>query len=372
MIKYFNLFAILFISGLLSACNAGADNGLPLQQIQLPPGFQIDIFSDQVPGARSLRRSSDGTVYVSTRGGDKVYALRDEDGDGRADGRRVVAEGLNSPNGIAWHAGDLYIAEIGRVSVLNNIDKRLDDPPKPQVIRDDLPTDSHHGWRYIGVGPDEKLYIAIGAPCNICNEPGFAEIRRMSLTGKNMQTYARGIRNSVGFDWHPDTGALWFTDNGRDWLGDNRPPCELNRAPKAGMHFGYPYCHGGDIADPEYGDEQPCSKFTPPAQKLGPHVAPLGMRFYTGDLFPKEYKNQIFIAEHGSWNRSNKIGYRVTLVRLEGAEAVDYQPFASGWLQGESAWGRPVDVLVMTDGALLVSDDKNGVIYRISYTGDAG
>ena len=221
-------------------------------------------------------------------------------------------------------------------------------------------------------GPDGLLYIAVGAPCNVCLKPDYAQIRRMQPDGTGMEVFARGVRNSVGFDWHPNTDVLWFTDNGRDWLGDNRPPDELNRAPGPGMHFGFPFCHGATIPDPVYGQRRDCDEFTAPAQQLGPHVAGLGMKFYTGDQFPEAYQGQIFIAEHGSWNRSEKIGYRVTLVRLEGSEAVSYEPFATGWLQGEQTWGRPAYVLPLPDGSLLVSDDTAGAIYRITYAGDDG
>jgi len=237
------------------------------------------------------------------------------------------------------------------------------------TVSDRFPSDTQHGWKFIAFGPDGKLYVPVGAPCNICEPDAdrYATIMRMNRDGSGLEVYARGVRNSVGFDWDPATGELWFTDNGRDWLGDDAPPDELNRAPKPGMHFGYPYCHGGMIPDPEYGHRRPCHDFTAPEQNLGPHVASLGMRFYTGKMFPPSYRNQIFIAEHGSWNRSSKIGYRVTLVRLENGKAIAYEPFATGWLQGEKAWGRPADVLVMADGSLLVSDDYAGAIYRISY-----
>jgi glucose/arabinose dehydrogenase len=209
----------------------------------------------------------------------------------------------------------------------------------------------------------------VGAPCNVCRkeEPIYAAITRMYPDGRGFEIFAHGVRNSVGFDWHPETGELWFTDNGRDWLGDDQPPDELNRAPVKGLHFGFPFCHGGVIADPEYGSNQACRQFTPPVVRLEAHVAPLGMRFYTGRMFPKRYLNQIFIAEHGSWNRSRKSGYRITLVHLRNHSGPRCEPFARGWLIGESAWGRPVDLAVMADGSMLVSDDQNGVIYRITY-----
>jgi glucose/arabinose dehydrogenase len=237
------------------------------------------------------------------------------------------------------------------------------------VVRDDLPTDRAHGWRYLRFGPDGRLYVPIGAPCNVCEREGYAVITRLDPAGTGREVFARGVRNTVGFDFHPTTGELWFTDNGRDWLGDDLPPDELNHAPRAGLHFGFPHCHGGFLLDPEYGVGHRCEDFVAPVQRLGPHVAALGMRFYTGSLFPAAYRGRIFIAEHGSWNRSEKIGYRVTTVTLDGNTAVDYAPFASGWLVDGAVRGRPVDLLVMPDGALLVSDDHAGAVYRIGYEG---
>jgi len=267
------------------------------------------------------------------------------------------------------HGDALYVSAVDRVLRFDDIEDRLTSPPKPVVVTDRLPKDRHHGWKFIAFGPDGKLYVPVGAPCNICEPDAnrYANIMRMNPDGSGLETFARGVRNSVGFDWDPRTHELWFTDNGRDWLGDDSPPDELNHAPKAGMHFGFPYCHGGTISDPEFGRRRPCADFTPPAQNLGPHVAALGMRFYTGTQFPEAYRNQILIAEHGSWNRSKKIGYRVSLVRMENGKGVAYEPFATGWLQGETPWGRPADVLVMPDGSLLVSDDYAGAIYRITH-----
>jgi glucose/arabinose dehydrogenase len=294
-----------------------------------------------------------------------VYAVV-EDNDGRT--RTIeLLDGMSTPNGIAFHEGDLYVAEIDRVYRYANVEDRLEDMPDAEVLDIDLPSDRSHGWRYIGFGPDGKLYISIGAPCNVCDEFGYAQIIRVNPDGTGRETFASGVRNSVGFTWHPETKDLWFTDNGRDMLGDDIPPCELNHAPRQGLHFGFPYCHGGDILDPKFGEGRDCASYTPPVQKLGPHVAPLGVKFYTGDMFPPQYRGQVFIAEHGSWNRSKKIGYRVSLVRLEGDTAVSYEPFAFGWLQGEQASGRPVDLIVKHDGSLLVSDDQAGKIYRISY-----
>jgi glucose/arabinose dehydrogenase len=360
--------------GLLLACSspeaAPRGGGLPLDRIKLPPGFSIATFSGQVPGARSMTLSPKGILYVGTRGSGKVYAVVDRDRDGKADEVKTIASGLRSPNGVAWKDGALYVAEISRVLRFDGIDDRLANPPQPKVVTAAYPSDGHHGWKFIRFGPDGKLYVPVGAPCNICDpeKPIYSTITRLSPQGGQPEIFARGIRNTVGFDWHPKSGELWFTDNGRDWMGDDAPPDELDRAPRAGLHFGFPYCHAGRIADPEFGRKHPCSEFVPPAIDLAPHVAAIGMRFYTGTMFPEAYRGQIFIAEHGSWNRSEPIGYRVTLVRLQGDRAVSYEPFAEGWLRNGANWGRPVDVEVQADGALLVSDDDAGAIYRITYT----
>jgi glucose/arabinose dehydrogenase len=358
----------------ISTCSARGRSGagLPLQSLHLPPGFSISLFSGDVPGARSLALSPSGVLYVGTQDTGKVYALVDRNGDGKADKVYTVASGLDTPNGVAFKNGSLYIGLVSQMLRLDGIEEHLENPPKPVAVGPAFPKDRSHGWKFIRFGPDGDLYVPVGAPCNICEiaDP-YAALLRMRADGSGREIFARGIRNTVGFDWQPGTGALWFTDNGRDWLGDERPPDELNRAPRAGLHFGYPFCHGGDLADPHFGNGHPCSGYTPPAIKLGPHVAALGMRFYTGAMFPPEYRNQIFIAEHGSWNRSQPIGYRVTLVKVEGDRALSYQPFAEGWLGGGRNWGRPVDVEVARDGALFVSDDKAGAIYRISYTGSA-
>ena len=338
-----------------------------LDDVRLPPGFVIEEYAD-VPKARSLAFGDRGTLFVSTRKARSVYAVvENEDGSTRT---IELLNRMSTPNGIAFFEGDLYVAEIDRVFRYRNIEDNLEADLEGELLDIDLPSDRSHGWRYIGFGPDGKLYISIGAPCNICNRFGYAKIIRMNLDGSERETYASGIRNSVGFTWHPETDELWFTDNGRDMLGDDLPPDELNRAERQGLHFGYPFCHGGDLPDPKYGEGRDCATYTPPVQKLGPHVAALGIKFYTGDMFPPEYSGQVFIAEHGSWNRSKKIGYRITLVRLDGNEAVSYEPFAEGWLRNEQVSGRPVDLIVKDDGSLLVSDDYTGKIYRISYRGD--
>jgi glucose/arabinose dehydrogenase len=358
----------VFVYLLTGCAPARTQEGLHLDRIEMPPGFAIGLYA-RVPGARSMAMSPAGVLYVGTRESGRVYAVLDRDRDHTADAVITLAEGLRSPNGVAFRDGALYVAEISRILRFDAIEDHLPSPPAPVVVRDDFPRDAHHGWKTIAFGPDGRLYVPVGAPCNVCDEenPVYATIMRMAPDGRALEIFAKGVRNTVGFDWHPETGELWFTDNGRDWMGDDRPPDELNRAPAQGLHFGFPYCHGGRIPDPEFGFEAACREFEPPAIPLGPHVAALGMAFYTGRMFPASYRHQIFIAEHGSWNRTEPIGYRVTLVRLEGNRAVDYTIFAQGWLQDGRAWGRPVDVLVMPDGALLVSDDRAGAIYRIHY-----
>lgn len=343
---------------------------LPLDKIKLPDGFVIDVYAE-VENARSMAMSPSGVIYVGNKDKDKVYAIKDTDGDFKADKRWVVATGLNMPNGVAFKDGDLYIAEVSKISKIAGIESKLANPSKPTVVKNDYPTETHHGWKYIAFGPDGKLYVPVGAPCNICEPKDeiYASITRINADGSGREIYAKGVRNSVGFTWHPTTKELWFTDNGRDMLGDDVPACELNYAPKAGMHFGYPYCHEGSIKDPEFGSKRACSEFTAPADKLGPHVAPLGLKFYTGNQFPAEYKNQLFVAEHGSWNRSKKSGYNVSLVQVSNNKVTGHKLFASGWLDDASqkVWGRPVDVLLLPDGSMLVSDDQANVIYRISY-----
>lgn len=355
----------------LLGVSAGANDEIRADALKLPDGFTLEVYTDEVPSARAMALGSDGTLYVGSRGPGKVYAVPDADRDGQADQVHVIAEDLQMPTGITYHEGALYIGAVGTIYRLDDIGNALTSPPDPVVVTDAFPKEQHHGWKFIDVGPDGKLYVPVGAPCNICDESGFAEIRRMNLDGTGIETFARGVRNTVGFAWHPSSQELWFTDNGRDWLGDDSPPCELNHAPRAGLHFGYPYCHGDDIADPEFGDGKSCDDFRAPAQNLGPHVAPLGMAFYTGDQFPERYRNAVFVAEHGSWNRSKKIGYRVSVVTLDGDRATGYETFAEGWLQGQENWGRPTDVLVMPDGALLIADDQAGAIYRVRYEGAA-
>ena len=441
------LISLLIFAFIFAPSEVNGDIESQLDLIKLPPGFEIHIYADNVPNARSMAQSPNGTLFVGTREqgeAGKVYAILDRDEDNRADEVIIIAQGLYMPNGVAFRDDALYVAEVNRVRRYDNIEADLTHPPTPVVVNDTFPSDEHHGWKFIRFGPDGMLHVPVGAPCNVCEsaDPIYATIMRMEVQpllssiglalqvdldsgvvsrglrneleqdeislsqnvtvliekrdsrwrivdAKNKKTYtvrkeadklnlylrtttsleffANGVRNTVGFDWHPETKELWFTDNGRDWLGDDLPPDELNHAPRKGLHFGFPYRHGKDLPDPEFAKRRRRRKLTPPAMELDPHVAALGMRFYTGAMFPDAYRNQIFIAEHGSWNRSKKVGYRITLVGFEKGRPTTYEVFAEGWLQDENVWGRPVDVLVMPDGALLVSDDHAGVIYRISY-----
>ena len=343
-----------------------------LALIRLPPGFEISIFADGVENARQLALGAHGTVFTGSRKAGKVHAVTDPDHDYVANRVYLIAEGLDMPSGLEFRSGALYVGALDRILRYDDIENRLGQPPQPVVVTDALPDKTHHGWKYLRFGPDDLLYVPVGAPCNICDEPGFAEIRRLRADGSGMEVFARGVRNSVGLAFHPGTGDLWFTDNGRDLLGDDLPGDELNHAPQPGLHFGYPYCHQGDSLDPEFGPGRNCADYEAPALTLGAHVAALGLTFYTGDQFPAEYRGQLFIAQHGSWNRSEKVGYNILLVRLDEAGVVTgSEVFASGWLQGQENWGRPNDVLQMPDGSLLVADDQADVIYHIRYTGAA-
>ena len=340
--------------------------------IDLPPGFEIEIFADEVPSARQLAIGDDGWVFVGTLE-KKVFALRDSNNDGSVDERRLIADNLFVPSGVAVHEGALYIAEVDRVRRIPNINQVLESGSAVELepIISGLPRSTHHGFRYIKFSPEGLLFISLGVPCNICspsNPELMGVIRHYTPDGGEGKVFARGVRNSVGFDWQPQNGELWFTDNGRDWLGDELPNDELNRAPLSGMHFGYPYCHQGNLPDPEFGDEKTCEEFAAPALLTGPHVANLGMTFYRGDSFSPNYRDGAFIALHGSWNRSEKIGYGVYFARIRDTEVVEYIPFATGWLNGEKVLGRPVDVAVNSDGTLLISDDFRDVIYRVTYS----
>jgi len=385
LINLINSLSIIFLNIFIDSIFVNQSSNLEidsfLEKIVLPEGFEINIYADDVENARSMAISPLGTIFVGNRNEDNVFALKDTDGDNVIDKKYLITNKLkNMPNGVAFHDGDLYVAEVNKIWKFENIEENLSYADKfdeyleePILISDDFPSDRHHGWKYISFGPDGKLYVPVGAPCNICESRDeiYASITRMNPDGSNREIYVKGVRNTVGFTWHPETKQLWFTDNGRDMLGDNIPPCELNKVTGKDQHFGYPYCHGDDIGDPEFGGEYSCSDFVVPAQNLGPHVAPLGLKFYTGKMFPDEYKGDIFIAEHGSWNRSKKIGYRISRVKIENNKSVGYETFIYGWLDDDEqeAWGRPVDILILEDGSMLISDDKANAIYRVTYTG---
>jgi glucose/arabinose dehydrogenase len=370
---YFIVPVLLFIYASCEPKNKALDeNDDPqLTKLKVPEGFTVSFFAKDVDNARSLAIGDKGTVFVGNRKGKNVYALVDADNDGVAEKKCTVASRLNAPNGVAFHNGSLYIAEISKIWRIDNIESTLENPGKPVLVNDSFPTEEHHGWKYIAFGPDDKLYVPVGAPCNICNDnekdKRFASIMRMNADGSGLEVYTHGVRNTVGFTWNPQTKDLWFTENGRDELGDDVPPDELNIATKKDENFGYPYCHAGDVLDPEFGKGKNCSDYKAPAAKLSPHGASLGIKFNTGSMFPEKYKNQVFIAEHGSWNRSKPIGYRVMMATVEGGEVKSYEPFMEGWLANGEAWGRPVDVLFLKDGSLLVSDDKANAVYRVTY-----
>lgn len=352
----------------------------PIANLKLPEGFHASVFAEGVPNARSMALGPKGTIFVGSRTGDKVHALVDQDGDHRADTTIVIASGLNQPNGVAIRNGALYVATTNSVLRFDDIEQHLDAPPTPVTIRADLPTSrGGHAWKFLAFGPDDLLYVSVGSTCNVCvADPLYATIVRMKPDGSNMEMFAEGVRNTVGFDWHPVTKEMWFSENGRDGMGDDVPGDELNIAPKAGMHFGFPFCHQGDISDPQFGAQRACSTTEPPALTLGAHVAALGVMFYTGSMFPAAYKNAVFVAEHGSWNRSTPSGFRVMVGNTDGRRITNYRPFLDGFLApgterlpGRGSWelasGRPVDVLQMPDGSILISDDHRGRIIRVSY-----
>lgn len=343
-----------------------------LTQLHVPQGFTVAIFADNLPNARSLALGDNGVVFVGTGTEGKVYAVQDNNNDGVADKRYVIASGLYLPNGVTYRNDTLYVAEVNRIIRFDHITRQLANPPKPATVYDQFPSEQHHGWKYLRFGPDNKLYTSVGAPCNIC-EPEqaiFSSLVRLNSDGTGFEILARGIRSSVGFDWQPDTNALFFTENGRDNLGDDLPPDELNQWSTHGEHFGFPYCHGGDIPDPELSGTKKCKQFTAPVWKFKAHMAPLGLHFYRGKQFPAEFKSQLLVAQHGSWNRSEPQGYRVALVKFKEGKAVSEQVFISGWLTKDNkVLGRPVDILEMPDGSLLISDDKLGVVYKVEYHG---
>lgn len=353
--------------------------GLPVDLLTLPEGFSVSVYAENVENARQMALGDNGTVFVGSRSAGKVHAVRDTNNDGKADSVKVIATDLNMPSGLTFKDGSLYVAEVSQVLQFDNIESELAKGKplsKPKVAVAGLPTERHHGWKNIDFGPDGWLYVPIGTPCNVCqtvggekfDDPRFDSILRFNLKTQKQEWVARGVRNSVGFDWHPVTGEFWFSDNGRDWLGDDLPPCEINRVTTQGEHFGYPYFFGKDVADPEFGKGKKASDYTAPAIELGAHVAPLGIHFYAGKMFPEAYQNRLLVAEHGSWNRSSKVGYRVMMATLKDNKVTSYEPFITGWLQAEEkVWGRPVAMLAMPDGSVLLSDDFANVVYRITY-----
>ncbi len=339
---------------------------LQVDKIKVPPGFKVSVWASGINNARAMTWGDKGTLFVSSRVASNVYAIVDKGGQREV---KVIAKGLNLPNGVAFKNGTLYIAEIHRITKMVGIEDKLDNPPAMEVVYDILTRDVPHGWKYLAFGPDGKLYFNIGAPCNICMPPDTnANISRVNPDGTGFEYFALGVRNSVGFDWHPVTKELYFTTHGRDWLGEDVPSDRFDTAPKKGLHFGFPYCHQGDILDPEFGKGRACAEFAAPLLKTGAHVAGNGVEFYTGSMFPAEYKNRAFLAQRGSWNRTQKIGFRVMMVTLRSGDVPKYEPFAEGWLQGDKIWGRPVYTKQMKDGSLLIADDYAGAIYRVTYS----
>jgi glucose/arabinose dehydrogenase len=341
---------------------------IPTAKLKAPPGFKVELWASGLPNARSMTVGSKGTLFIGTRFPGNVYAVVDKNGKRET---HILAKGLHRPNGVAFKDGALYVAELSRILRYDNIESQLDNPPAPVVVFDALPKDEAHGWKFMTFGPDGKLYFQIGTPANIVAPPvTHAQIVQLDLATKTIRTVAAGVRNSVGMDFHPVTKELWFTNNGRDWVNDELPNDTLNHISRKGMNFGYPFCHQGNLLDPDFGKGRTCDEFDAPDMLLGPHIAALGMRFYTGSMFPAEYRNSIFIAEHGSWNRTKKSGYQVTRVTLDrNGKPVSKEPFLTGFINGEDFWGRPADVQVMPDGALMVSDDTAGALFRVTYSG---
>ena len=370
--KFFKkaLFPLLLLnSNLLVAATGSLD---VLTQLHLPAGLTLSVYADNVPNVRSLALGDNGIVFAGSGKEGNVYALQDSNQDGVADKRYIVADNLTMPNGVAYKDNTLYVTEISRIIRFDRINQQLANHPKPVVVYDKLPSDKHHGWKYLRFGADNKLYTAVGAPCNICKSEQaiYTSLVRLNPDGSNFEILAHGIRNTVGFDWQPGTNSLFFNDNGRDHLGDDVPPDELNQWSDKGEDFGYPYCHGSDIPDPELAAGRKCAEFKPPVWQYKAHTAPLGLRFYSGRQFPADYQNQLFVAQHGSWNRTEPQGYKVVLIKFREGKPIAEQDFITGWLQADgNVLGRPVDILGLADGSLLISDDKRGVIYKVSYKG---
>ena len=368
------------MSGLIAAAaffNLNSALALPLETLRLPEGFHIEVYAKDVPNARQMALGATGIVYVGSRSEGKIHAVVDADKDGVAEKVVLIAENLTMPSGITYRNGDLFVSEVSKIHKFANIDDTYSTSPKSEIVVADLPAEKHHGWKNIDFGPDGWLYVPVGAPCNICetvddgkfNDERFSSILKFNLQTGDQEWVAKGVRNSVGFDWHPETKELWFSDNGRDWMGDDIPPCEINRVAQQGQHFGYPYFHGGDIPDPDFAGDKKAEDYVYPELNLGAYVAPLGILFYSADEVPAVYKKRLFVAEHGSWNRSTKSGYRVMMATIEDNNVIDYQPFVDGFLntQEDSAWGRPVAMLTLPDGSLLISDDFANAIYKVTY-----
>ncbi len=368
MHKIFFIILPLLISSFTYAetSNSQQSTNLPLEKIKLPPGFSIQLWAT-IPDAKSLAIGKQGTVFVSSKTTGSIYAISQSDGKEKQ--VRIIANGLKSPSGITYHEGTLYVTALNRIFRFDQIENNLDQINEPVIIYDNLPKESFHSTRYMAVGHDNLLYISVGAPCDACEADPmrYALIARLNPNGSNFEVYAQGIRNSLGFDWHPKTHELWFSDIGRDWMGEDLPPDELNYAATQGLHFGFPNCHAGKILDPKYGAKRGCDKSQAPIAELEPHVSPHGIKFYSGRMFPPEYHDQLIIAEHGSWNRRAPVGFRLQHFQLKNNQIVKKEIFAEGWFNDQKVWGRPTDLLVMPDGALLVSDDLAGAIYRISY-----
>ena len=364
--KLWNIFILSFL-GIITSSNVFSN----IQQLRLDPGFTVSIFASDLDQPRQMIESKNGTIFIGERSG-QIIALLDSDGNGQADSKRVIADDLTYSTGVSIFEGDLYFSEISKIWKIQDIENWLQKNssgfPEKILVTQDLPEDKWHGWKWLQHNAEGDIYTNVGAPCNIClsENPQYASIIR--LRDDNWEYVARGVRNSVGFDFHPETSKLYFGDNGRDWLGDDSPACELNRVDEDGLFYGFPYQHALNVKDPEYGDLESGYDYVDPILELGAHVAPTGLAFYDGEMFPKKYKNNIFITLHGSWNRSKKVGYKVIRVVLDGeGDVVDTKDFISGWLDGETVLGRPAAPLIISDGSLLISDDKANVIYRITY-----
>lgn len=356
-LKYFSIFLVfVFLKSFAQ------DRPIKLEKIKLPPNYHIEVFVDDIENAREMSFADDGTLFVGSRNAGNVYVVKNNK-------VKLIDNGLPMPSGLTFYEGDLYVGAISTIyrypDILNNLEN-----PKREVVTDMFPADTWHGWKYLRFGPDGKLYVPVGAACNVCDSanPIYGTINRINKDGSGFEIFAEGVRNTVGFDFHPETGVLWFTDNGRDMMGDDIPPDELNRAPEKGLHFGFPYLHGSNVKDPEYWSKRPKKlEFTNPQMEIQAHSAALGMCFYTGEMFEDKYRKGVFIAEHGSWNRDKKVAYQVSFVTIEDGKATDYEVFLSGWLEGEDFWGRPADVTVGPDGALYIADDFANCIYRVYY-----